>query len=90
MDNFVKRKTFLFISALFLIVTSPMMPRSPLKKMFNPAYKGKFKGILPVLLWYYYRKIPPLQLKHLIALYDGEIRYMDNQLKLLIGNIKKK
>jgi arylsulfatase A-like enzyme len=83
---------------LFVHYFDPHMdytPPSPFDKLFDADYQGPANGRHRWLSRYIkYFPIPPARiaerdLKHVKALYDGEIRYTDQQLGRLIATVKE-
>jgi arylsulfatase A-like enzyme len=64
---------------------SPFQPLPPYDTMFDPEYTGILKGDIPTITAINMGKIQVTRadLDHLVALYDGEIREMDDQLNEL-------
>jgi arylsulfatase A-like enzyme len=70
-------------------------PPSPFDTLFDPEYTGTQKGdhdsLRPYIRALADGPIPPLarrDLEHLIALYDGEIRFVDHELGRLLGELE--
>jgi arylsulfatase A-like enzyme len=80
------RKFFLF--AHYWDVHGDYAPPAPYNTMFDPDYKGKFNGRLGYII-----KIQPgiaeEDLNHMIALYDGEIRYVDSYIGMLLAKLEE-
>ncbi len=72
-------------------------PPAPFDRKFDPDYSGTMRGDYASLKPYIkavagYQTPPPLakrDLDHLIALYDGEIAYVDNQLGRLFARLEQ-
>jgi len=66
-------------------------PPEPYNKRFDPDYKGKILGSLGYLYKYSdpRNKIPPEDLEHLKALYDGEILFADKGIGIFIRGLQK-
>ncbi|MFQ5791297.1 MAG: sulfatase, partial [Acidobacteriota bacterium] len=63
-------------------------PRPPYDRIFDPLYSGSTTGV-----WWEFKhlapeSIDPRDLQHIVALYDGEIRFTDRQLERLFGEMK--
>jgi arylsulfatase A-like enzyme len=69
-----KKPFFLYIH--FLDPHAPYLPPPPYSNMFDPDYKGNSGGTNS-------------KLEHLMALYDGEIRFIDSRFSLIIKKIKE-
>lgn len=64
-------------------------PPAPYDRMFYPAYRGDASGI-----WWDFKEntratMSPEDLRHIVALYDGEIRYTDRHLQRLLDAMKR-
>jgi len=64
-------------------------PPAPYDRAFDPAYQGEATGI-----WWDFKEldadsIDPKDLRHIQALYDGEILYTDRQLERLFQEMKR-
>jgi arylsulfatase A-like enzyme len=64
-------------------------PPAPFDRSFDPNYRGPATGV-----WWKFKEesrdtIAPSDLSHIIALYDGEIRYTDREIGRLIREMKK-
>lgn len=70
-------------------VHDPYRPMSPFNEI-DPAYTGEIDGSGPQMkrLEGNRKKLPEEDLNHLIALYDGEIRYNDFQIGRLMERLK--
>lgn len=69
----------------------PYTPPPPFTSMFDPDYSGYINGDLQWLEKFgTSAEISTRDLEHLIALYDGEIRYVDAALETLIQSISDK
>ena len=79
-----KKKVFLF---LFVVDPhDPYRPKPPYDKMYYPEYKGEVRHKVH---WEYKNDYPEAQGKKVVALYDGLIRYTDDQLGWLFARLKK-
>jgi len=70
---------------------APYTPRIPYNEMFDSKYEGKITGSLTDIEDINSGKIQVDQadLDHIVALYDGEIREVDDQLGILFDYLKK-
>jgi arylsulfatase A-like enzyme len=70
---------------------APYTPRIPYNEMFDSGYEGKITGSLTDIEDINSGKIQVDQadLDHVVALYDGEIREVDDQLGILFDYLKK-
>jgi arylsulfatase A-like enzyme len=64
-------------------------PPPPFNRTFDPGYQGRATGV-----WWDFKKetresLAPRDLAHVVALYDGEIRYTDSQLARIFAEMKK-
>jgi arylsulfatase A-like enzyme len=66
---------------------SDYAPPAAYRQRFDPGYEGPIDGSVPNLLEVEDR-MSEADLRHLVALYDGEIAYVDDQLKRLLDEIK--
>jgi arylsulfatase A-like enzyme len=79
-----KKKVFLLL--FVLDPHDPYRPPKPYDDMFMPGYKGK---IVDVPRWERNNNYPEPVRKKMLALYDGEIRYTDDQFAYLFDELKK-
>jgi arylsulfatase A-like enzyme len=64
-------------------------PPSPYDRIFDPTYEGAATGV-----WWDFKEetaesIDPRDLHHIVALYDGEIRYTDQHLERLFRGMER-
>jgi arylsulfatase A-like enzyme len=79
-----KKKIFLF---MFVVDPhDPYKPPPPYDTMFLPGYKGK---VIHNPKWEYKNNYTKAQREKIIALYDGLIRFTDDQIKDLFDGLKK-
>ena len=64
------------------------IPPSPYDKMFDPGYQGAIDGHGTYHSPAFNPEMDRADLDHIIALYDGEIRYTDHHIGLLIAHLK--
>jgi arylsulfatase A-like enzyme len=64
-------------------------PPAPYDRVFDPDYSGTASGIWWDFKNYTAETIDPRDLQHIIALYDGEILYVDHQLDRFLGEMKR-
>jgi len=84
--NNYQKKFFVFFHTY--AVHDPYLPPEPYFSMFDPEYKGKIARIDKQGDWFKHKdafwdnvdKNDPRDIRHLIALYDGSIKYMDDRL----------
>lgn len=80
-----KKKFFLFVH--LWDVHNDYIPPPPYDTMFDPDYKGKMTGKVRDI-----RKIrpgiDPKDLNHIMSLYDGEIKYVDEWIGKLMGELE--
>jgi arylsulfatase A-like enzyme len=69
----------------------PFRPLPPYDSMFDPEYTGTLKGDIPTIEAINKGEIEPspADLDHLVALYDGDIREMDDQLSELFAHLSR-
>ena len=70
----------------------PFRPQPPYDQMFDPEYTGNIKGDVPTVSAINSGEITVTHadLDHLVALYDGDIREMDDQLSELFSYLQQK
>lgn len=66
------------------------IPPAPYDRMFDPDYKGALDGRDFMGSRDVHRGMARRDLEHLLALYDGEIRFTDEILKQLLGALREK
>lgn len=71
---------------------APFRPLPPYNTMFDPEYTGTIKGDIPTITAVNSGEIMATKadLNHLTALYDGDIREMDDQLNELFTTVQEK
>lgn len=79
-----KKKIFLFVFAVD--VHDPYRPKPPYDTMFLPGYKGK---VVDAPHWEHNNDYPEPVRRKMIALYDGLIRYTDDQLAGLFTGLRE-
>ncbi len=87
LDILSDRPFFLFLH--YFDCHDPYAAPPPYRNMFDPAYEGDIDGRLKTIVRYTKAKMTESDLKHLIARYDGEIRYVDDYLRRFIERIEK-
>ena len=65
-------------------------PPPEVLKIFETSYAGKLTGNLKDFQNLRPEQVKPADLDHLLALYDGEIRYTDNEIGRLITHLKER
>ncbi|MBX7184932.1 MAG: sulfatase [Vicinamibacteria bacterium] len=65
-------------------------PPADVLKLFETSYAGKLTGNLKDFQNLRPDQVSAADLDHLRALYDGEIRYTDNQIGRLVGHLKER
>jgi arylsulfatase A-like enzyme len=63
-------------------------PHDGTTRLFDAGYKGKQGGRLDDFKELDPAKVPPEDLAHLLALYDGEIRYTDDEIGRFLDHLK--
>lgn len=83
------KKLFLWIH--YIAPHRPYAPPMPYKNLFDQDYKGNMNGSSKQLDEIALKKIALSKedLNHIISLYDGEIAFVDDQIKYLISTIRK-
>lgn len=77
-----RQKVFLLLFAID--PHDPYRPPPPYDNRYYPEYKGKLRHRVH---WEYDNRYPEAQRKKIVALYDGLIRYTDDQLGWLFGQL---
>ena len=65
-------------------------PPPEVLKIFETSYTGKITGNLNDFQKLRADQVRPADLEHLLALYDGEIRYTDNEIGRVIAHLKER
>jgi len=65
-------------------------PPPEVLKLFETSYAGRLTGNLKDFQNLRADQVRPADLDHLLALYDGEIRYTDNEIGRLIAHLKER
>ena len=86
LDSLSDRPFFLFLH--YFDCHSPYAAPGSFRNMFDHDYKGETNS-RELMKRYAKGEIPQRDLDHIIALYDGEIRYVDTCLEYLIRGIEK-
>lgn len=76
----------LFVLLFVLDPHDPYDPPPPYDNRYYPEYQGEVRH---KVAWEYNNDYPEDQRKKVVALYDGEIRYTDDQIGWLFGELKK-
>lgn len=75
------------------IVHAPYGPRSPYDRMFDEGYAGDLPNDINTEMLREMNTIRHLpdepDVRHVVSLYDGEIRYMDEQIGLFLGRLEQ-
>jgi arylsulfatase A-like enzyme len=85
-DRFGDRPFFIFLH--FYDPHWHYAPPPDVLKLFETSYAGKLTGNLRDFQTLRPDQVKPEDLAHLLALYDGEIRYTDNEIGRLISHLK--
>jgi arylsulfatase A-like enzyme len=62
-------------------------PPEATRRLFETAYAGKLTGMWKDFSLRRREDVTPADLDHLLALYDGEIRYVDDELARILGHL---
>jgi arylsulfatase A-like enzyme len=86
LDRYGESPFFLFVH--YWDVHHSYIPPPPYDEMFDPGYEGPVDGrhILKLIP----SNLPPRDLEHLVALYDGEIAHTDRYVGLLLRELKSR
>ncbi len=86
-DHDSERPFFIFLH--MFDVHYDFNPPAPYDSMFDPGYEGPVDGLDFFDSDLYHKDMDPRDLRHLLALYDGEIRYTDDHLALIIETLEE-
>jgi arylsulfatase A-like enzyme len=87
-DRFGDRPFFIFLH--FYDPHWHYAPPPAVLKIFEASYAGKLTGHLKDFQNLRRDQVKPADLDHLLALYDGEIRYTDNEIGRLMTHLKER
>lgn len=82
------RPFFLFLH--YWDVHYDYLPPAPYDEMFDPGYQGDLSPNGIMKNQRISREMSPRDLQHLVALYDGEIRWVDHHIGLLLDELKER
>jgi len=85
-DRFGDRPFFIFLH--FYDPHWHYAPPPEVLKIFETSYQGKMTGNLKDFQHLRADQVKPEDLAHLLALYDGEIRYTDNEIGRFLAHLK--
>lgn len=70
---------------------APYDPPPPYNRMYDPDYRGSVKGSMQSLFKIWDETLIPTEadIQHIIALYDGEISFTDEQIGVLLDKLKQ-
>jgi arylsulfatase A-like enzyme len=70
---------------------APYDPPPPYDKMYDPDYRGSVNGSMQTLFKIWDKTLIPTEadIQHIIALYDGEISYNDEQIGVLLDKLRQ-
>jgi arylsulfatase A-like enzyme len=83
-----KRDERFFLFLHYYDPHSDYTPPARYKERFDPGYQGPIDGSVPNLLEHQ-DQLTEGDFRHLVALYDGEVAYVDDQLARLFDQIKQ-
>jgi hypothetical protein len=88
--NKTKNKFFLWLH--YFQVHFPYYPPKPYNEIFDiKNYSGGVEGYESELTKYHYMEdITDVEIKHIISMYDGDVKFVDDQIKTLIYFLKNK
>ena len=87
-DRFGDRPFFIFLH--FYDPHWHYSPPEGVLRLFESSYAGALTGNLKSFQKLGPEQVKPADLDHLLALYDGEIRYTDNEIGRLISHLKER
>ena len=87
-DRFGDRPFFMFLH--FYDPHWHYAPPPDVLKIFESSYAGTLTGNLKDFQNLRPEQVKPKDLEHLLALYDGEIRYTDNEIGRLLAHLKER
>lgn len=87
-DRFGDRPFFLFLH--FYDPHWHYAPPPEVLKEFETSYTGALTGQLNAFQHLRPDQVKPADLAHLLALYDGEIRYTDNEVGRILGHLRER
>jgi arylsulfatase A-like enzyme len=87
LDANANRKFFLFLH--YWDVHYDYAPGSPYDTMFDPHYEGSINGENFYFNPAVHAQMPERDLEHVVALYDGEIRLVDDHLAMLRAKLEE-
>ena len=89
LDRIEKEKFFLWVH--YYDPHTPYDPPAPFNTLYDPNYQGKIDGSMKTLSKIWDKKITLSSddIRHLIALYDGEISFVDQEIGVLIKKLEQ-
>jgi arylsulfatase A-like enzyme len=81
-----KEPFFLFLH--YFDIHYDFVPPAPYDKMFDPDYTGTMDGRFFIERDDVHAKMDPRDLEHILALYDGEIRFTDEHVGRILDRLK--
>lgn len=88
LDKVGDKPFFLFLH--YWDVHHPYNPAQKYVDMFDPGYTGDIDGFDVLEIPEFVPGMDPADLKHMLALYDGEIRYTDDGLTKLLAEVERR
>lgn len=80
-----EKRFLLFVH--FFDVHHDYVPPPPFDKMFDPDYKGSITGVDFYINPAVRKGMPERDIQHLLALYDGEIRWVDGHIARILAEL---
>jgi len=92
LQEFSKQRRPFFLLLNYMDAHSPRLPPQPFRDLYpgrNPLDAMKRDLELKEQVSYLGRPLPEVDRAHVVSQYDGAIAYMDSQLSVLIGDLRK-
>ncbi|HXC49266.1 MAG TPA: sulfatase [Candidatus Limnocylindrales bacterium] len=88
LDETHEKPFFLFLH--YFDIHYDYVPPPPYDTMFDPGYTGTMDGRMFIERDDVNPKMPPRDLEHILALYDGEIRFTDEHVGRVLDRLREK
>jgi arylsulfatase A-like enzyme len=83
-------RTPFFLWVHYFDAHGPYNPPHPFDQLYDPFYEGRFKDYYNFDLFPDTSDLSQEEIRHIISLYDGEIRYTDEQVGFLLDKLKER